>query len=102
MNFDTLLSRLSFFRYGPRLEPVRDWFMLLGVLGALVSVSVLWNIWLFVGVAEGDTIGNAPYEAPSLSGASADAVRRIFDVRSEEQKRYENEYRFVDPSRPGG
>lgn len=91
-------SLLKKFSYGPRVRPARDWFVLLSITIILLIVSVLWNLWLLKSVERGGTIGNeAP--PPAFDAAPIEAVRTLFQSRSEEEARFRQEYRFVDPSR---
>ena len=89
---------LKRFSYGQRIRPARDWFALLSVAIVLLIASVLWNLWLLKSVERGGTIGNeAP--PPAFDAAPIESVRALFEARSEEERRYRQEYRFVDPSR---
>ncbi|HRH55348.1 MAG TPA: hypothetical protein PK609_00585 [Candidatus Paceibacterota bacterium] len=90
-----LLKRLS---YGDRLHPSRDWFVLLATATVLIALSVAWNFWLLKSVEEGGTIGQE--EAPErFDAAPIESIRSIFETRKNEELKYRQEYRFVDPSR---
>jgi len=83
------------------MHPARDWFMLLAAALILVLASVVWNVWLLTKVERGETIGTqAPVQG--FEAAPIDSVRAIFEKRKAEELRYRQEYRFVDPSLPGG
>ena len=84
------------FKYGLRLRPVRDWLVLLAFCLLLLLVSVGWNLWLFSEVTQGKQIGTAT-STPAVE-IKLDQVQTLFGERAQERARYENEYRFVDPS----
>ena len=92
---DAFLKRFS---YGATLRPARDWFLMLLVSALLFAGSVGWNVWLFRSVEQGAVIGESSTGRTGLDERSVEPVRRVFESRQEEQKRYRNEYRFVDPS----
>ena len=94
-NSDAFFKRFS---YGASLRPARDWFLVLVVAVLLVAGSVGWNVWLFQGVERGAVIGESSAGRTGLDERSIESVRRVFESRQEEQNRYRNEYRFVDPS----
>ena len=96
------IQTLTSWKYGDRLRPVRDWFIILAVVGAIFLISIIWNSWLFLSVIGGDTIGSASPPPPSLSTGSVESVYEVFEARAEEAQKYRTEYRFVDPSRSGG
>ena len=85
-------------RYGERIRPIRDWLVVLGVSVALLVASAVWNTWIFIDVVQGEVIGSAESPADTPNG-SIEAVQKLFDARGVEKARYENEHRFVDPSR---
>ncbi len=90
-----VLAKLS---YGSRIHAARDWFALLSVVIALLILSVLWNLWLLKGVEQGAVIGTAT-STPAFDAAPIESARALFQARSEEERKYRQEYRFVDPSR---
>lgn len=95
LNIGPLLKRFS---YGTRMHPARDWFYLLCAATVLVAVSIAWNVWLLRSVQQGGTIGNET--APEAFDASSiESVRAVFEARKDEEWKYRQEYRFVDPSR---
>ncbi|KND51565.1 MAG: hypothetical protein AB202_03285 [Parcubacteria bacterium C7867-007] len=83
-------------KYGERLNPSRDWLILVMVFVLLLLGSLGWNIWLFDRVTNGDAIGNATAPAP-LNPASIDSVNALFEARAVKETDYKNS-RFVDPS----
>jgi hypothetical protein len=93
-SFSSLLSR---FTYGRRLKPYRDWFVLITLFFVCLIGSFVWNLWLFSKVTNGQAIGNTPPEPPQHA-VNLDGVKAMFDARAAERTRYENQYRFVDPS----
>jgi hypothetical protein len=94
-DINAILTKVS---YGDRARPVRDWFVLLAVMAVLVGLSVGWNVWLLRNMEKGGTIGT-PETPSAFDTAPIESVRAVFESRAEEEARYENEYRFVDPSR---
>ncbi len=97
MPFDmgSLLKKVS---YGPRIRPTRDWLAILSVAGTLVVASIGWNLWLLRSVGQGGVIGNQSPPA-AFDETPIESVRAVFESRAEEEARYADEYRFVDPSR---
>lgn len=97
-NLAPLFKKLTrFFNYGERINPTRDWFLLLGVTGIVLCVSVAWNIWLFSRVTSGEAIGTAT-STPTVSNVKLDSIQTLFSSRSAERARYTSTYRLVDPS----
>jgi hypothetical protein len=90
-----MLKRI--FKYGDRINPTRDWFLLLGVTGIVLCISVAWNIWLFSRVTAGEAIGTAT-STPASTNLQLDSIQSLFSTRSAERARYTSTYRFVDPS----
>lgn len=86
------------FSYGTHTEPARDWFYVLLAASVLVALSIAWNIWLLRSVEAGGTIGDESAVVESFDESSIESVRTLFRAREEEQLRYRQEYRFVDPS----
>jgi hypothetical protein len=65
----------------------------------LVTLSLCWNVWLLWRAGQGAGIReNGEVQGP----ASVSSVRALFEVRAQEERRYRQEYRFVDPSRSCG
>jgi|GEM_PF-1527582 len=94
------LSFLSKLSYGKRLQPARDWFVLVSLallaLGALAVVSV----WMYLEGARPTGEGEVPTLTPAFSVDALDKTEALFEKRAEERSRYEAEYLFVDPSLP--
>jgi hypothetical protein len=96
----SILSKLSglmhIFRYGDRLHPARDWFILLGLAALVLIASFTWHALLFVHVTNGEAIGTATSTA-SLNPTSIDSVTTLFEKRAQAETMYKNGH-FVDPS----
>lgn len=84
------------FRYGDRLQPVRDWFVLVTIGVILLLMSLAWNTWLFSRVTNGEAIGTAT-STPALTTTSIDSVTALFQKRADIETQYKNGH-FVDPS----
>jgi len=89
---------LQKFSYGNQVHPARDWFYLLMAMTLLIAVSIGWNVWLLRSVEQGGTIGDENVQIESFDEAPIESVRAVFEERRNEQLRYRQEYRFVDPS----
>jgi hypothetical protein len=98
LSLKSVSGKMHVFSYGEKLRPQRDWFVLLVVAGVLLAISVAWNLWLFSRVTNGELIGDQQAQTP-VHGAKLDAMNALFERRAQEETRYLNEYRFVDPSR---
>ncbi len=83
-----------------RLDPERDWLMLLIVSAIALVGIVVWNVWAFETVANGGVIGAAATStAPVFSRSSLDAIHAIFQNRAAEEGKYvSGVYSFTDPS----
>jgi hypothetical protein len=86
----------KYLKYGERVRPARDWYILLVIFSVMLGVSVAWNLWLFGQVTQGEVIGNT-VTAPSAE-IQLTEVKTLFDQRATERSRYTSQYRFVDPS----
>ena len=93
----TLLSRLS---YGSRLNPARDWGVLLSLTALVLVLIIGWNVWAFQTVVNGGVLGGAVASSPPvISQTSIDALRTLFSDRAAEEMNYAaGIYRFTDPS----
>lgn len=83
-----------------RLDPVRDWLILLTIsILAFVGI-VVWNIWAFDTVARGGVIGTTATSTPPVfNSSSLEAVNEIFSKRATEEAKYvTGVYRYADPS----
>lgn len=95
--FSTLLKRIKFLN---RLDPARDWIVLL-IISILVLVCiVVWNAWAFDMIANGGTIGSsATSTQPVLKSATIGDVHSIFEKRAAEEVNYmSGVYQYADPS----
>lgn len=90
--------RLARFRYGSQPRPARDWLVLLGAFLFLFVATIGYNLWLFTRVTNGGSLDAAPAAFETRTVDIRPALE-VFEARVEEQERYLNEYRFVDPSR---
>jgi hypothetical protein len=93
-------SLLKHARSGARLDPVRDWLVLLIVSTITLAGIIVWNVWAFDTVASGGTIGAPATRAPAVFGrTSLEAIRAIFEKRAAEEAKYRTGvYGFTDPS----
>jgi hypothetical protein len=90
---------LSFFRYGTRLRPMRDWLVIIILAIVLFVLSIAWNTILFLRLTRGE-FSSTPASAPDTTLTdSIEKTTTIFKNRAMESERYKNEYHFVDPSR---
>ena len=93
----SLLKRL---RSMTRIDPSRDWLIMLVLSAFVLAGSIVWNVWTFNTVANGGSIG-APADktSPIFSRSSLDAIRAIFAQRAAEEAKYETGvYQYTDPS----
>lgn len=102
MNLSHLMSSLPrAIAYGERIRPARDWFVLLVGASLLVVVSVVWNVFLLIRIERGEAIDGSVPAASAFDSKPIEAVQEVFLKRAEEERRFRQEYRFVDPSRSG-
>ena len=85
--------------YGEDIRPVRDWLILLCGVAVLLIASVLWNVWAYTRVVNGEMIGSATAPAPIVDTNAIDAVQNVFQSRAAEEVNYKGAYHFVDPSK---
>ncbi|MBU1292444.1 hypothetical protein KJ819_00045 [Patescibacteria group bacterium] len=95
LNTKALLKHLS---YGEHIRPARDWFTLLSVAVFLSACSLAWNLWLLHTVKSGGVIGSETVDA-TFDTRPIESVQGVFEERRNEELRFTQEYRFVDPSR---
>ena len=98
MNYFTRLFQKRI-KTASRIDPERDWLVL--VIGAVLALSciVVWNVWAFDSVANGGTLGAQATTTPIFSQASLDRIHAIFSSRAEEERKYvSGAYHFADPS----
>ena len=83
-----------------RIDPARDWIILLLLSVMAIMGIIVWNAWAFDTVASGGTIGTPATSTPALfDRSSLDVVHAIFTDRAvEEQKYASSTYQFADPS----
>ena len=84
-----------------RLDPARDWLMLVMLSAIALTGIIVWNMWAFDTVATGGIIGGrTATSTPLFSSESVNAIHTIFKDRADEEAKYETgTYRFADPSR---
>ncbi len=82
-----------------RLNPSRDWMMVLASGLVLIFASVLWNVWFFFAVLTEEKTIQAPAPQQEVDASSFEKAQELFKKKEAEEARYRNEYRFVDPSR---
>lgn len=85
--------------YGERLNPVRDWLILLLVAAALLVVSAVMNVFMYIGVRNAPSHTPMVSDQPAIDAKSVAAVEAIFQKRAAEEGNYEHVYQFVDPSK---
>ena len=91
------LSNASRPTLGP--NPVRDWFILLGVMVAVLLASVGWNYYLYKAAEAGVLPGASQSATPALDPALGGKVDAVFSARASEMTQYENgAHAFIDPS----
>jgi len=96
----TLAAHLSRLSYGSRLDPARDWSILLTLAGLVLVLILVWNAWAFNTVVNGGVLDPRATTSPSaFSQASLDTIRTLFSERAGEDAKYQDgTYRFADPS----
>jgi len=99
-NFNIISSFVSRARSSARLDPARDWIIMLIISLIVLTGVVIWNAWAFDTVAGGGTIGLATTSlVPTFNQSSLDAIRTVFANRAAEEEKYvTGVYRFSDPS----
>ncbi|MCX6790553.1 MAG: hypothetical protein NTV60_03470 [Candidatus Kaiserbacteria bacterium] len=92
-----LLKQMKFLN---RLDPERDWILLLIISVILLTSIVVWNAWTFDMIAKGGVIGSsATSTAPTLEQTSFEDIHAVFDKRAIEESNYTSGvYQYVDPS----
>jgi len=99
--FIPISSFIKRLRYGARLDPARDWLVVLIFFSIAFLGIVVWNVWAFDTVAGGGVIGTpAPSATATFDRTSLEAIRTIFESRADEEAKYvTGVYRYADPSR---
>jgi len=95
----SVLARLRTLRYGNRPQPQRDWFLLIVISAILFAGGAAWSYWVFLQANQVEAPAAASDSAAGLNPASIDTVNAVFQKRATERAHYQNDYRFVDPSR---
>lgn len=96
MNFPKLTLTLP--GYGSRIDPVRDWLIVIIVAGLLLLGTLALHTWLFLEITRVD---QSPRMEPAAADTSAELLqqtRQVFTERAQEALRYRS-FEFVDPSR---
>ena len=88
-------------KYGEGIHPVRDWLYLLTFAFVLLIVGVGWNVWIFVQLENGKTVGPAPAVQVSATTTSVANVQQVFQKRATQEAAYQNTLHFSDPSLAG-
>jgi hypothetical protein len=65
----------------------------------LVGVSIGWSVWTYLSLTRTPVVIEKEVALPAFDTSAVDAVKKVYEVRGEEARRYEDTYRFVDPSR---
>ena len=81
-----------------RLNPSRDWIIILSCALVGMVVIMLWNMWFFFAVLNQEAVLPATTQTKNVDTSSIEKVRTTFEVRALEEARYRSEYRFIDPS----
>lgn len=83
-----------------RLDPERDWTLLLVCATLSLLVIVGWNVWAFRTVVGGGTLGASQRPATFATTTSAlDTLPGLLSARAAEDAKYiDGAYRFSDPS----
>jgi hypothetical protein len=76
--------------------------VLVGIGFVLLLASVGWNIWLFVQLQNGQSIGSTTTSQQNpATTISVTGVQNVFKQRATQESNYQKNYHFVDPSVPG-
>ncbi len=87
------------FRYGDRIHPLRDWWVVISVALVLLVASAGWSYWLFELTSNGQVVNGPAAPVVQSNANSLDVVRMVFTTRTNEEGHYLHDYTFVDPSR---
>jgi hypothetical protein len=98
---NSLFSVFKIFRYGDRLKPNRDWFILLTLTALCLVASVCWNIFLFSQLENGKSVGNVTVPNHTAATSSISGVQTVFQKRAAQESNYQHAYTFIDPSLGG-
>ncbi len=96
-SFKTYVKRLL---SSVRLDPARDWLVLVTLSAIVLAGIIVWNVWTFDTVATGGVIGGqTTTSSPLFNQSSINSIRTIFENRADEEAKYQTgTYRFSDPS----
>ncbi|HVW71541.1 MAG TPA: hypothetical protein VHB93_00090 [Candidatus Paceibacterota bacterium] len=90
---------LSTFSYGERLNPLRDWLLLLVIAAVLFLASIATNVLIYEGVKSGVAQSSLTSAVPEVDASAITNVEAVFTQRATEMQNYEKVYQFVDPSK---
>ena len=96
--FKSFQSKLHTRSKGSGPEPARDWLIIVTTALVLLLLSAGWSYWSSLSPNNTGT-PEVKQSTDILKTNSIDAVKAIFDKRTAERARYQNEYHFIDPSR---
>lgn len=103
MNFLTrLIAYVRTFRlsYGERLQPHRDWLLVLSLSLLALVISGMWNIWYFLSITQQELLQEVQEENQGILDRSVlEEERATLMEHAQEAERYRQEYRFNDPAR---
>ncbi len=97
--FPSLHTVKELFKVRTHTHPARDWFVLLGLTALLIGLSIGWNVWRYLSVTSTPATESETVAIPEFDTSAVDAVEKVFEERAAEARRYQDTYRFVDPSR---
>ncbi len=82
-----------------RLDPVRNWLVLLAIaLVGFINIIAL-NVWTFNRIANGHILNASSAETQATTTTpSFEEIENIIMSREEEVKKYQTNYKFRDPS----
>ena len=83
-----------------RIDPVRDWYVLIAVAAILLIGIISWNVRPIDTATGAGVAGELTTSAPEeFNLASLDTIHAIFSNRATERMKYKTgKYRFADPS----
>lgn len=83
-----------------RLDPERDWIVLLIVSIIVLTGIVVWNAWAFDTIAKGKILGpTASTTVTTFKQSSFGEIHTIFEERVKEEVNYTSGvYQYIDPS----
>jgi hypothetical protein len=85
-------------------HPTRDWLVLLGCAALVLVGMVVWSVWTFQRVVDGEVIDAravAPMTQDDRVPSLLDRVRALYELRAAEAQKYgTGVYPYADPSQP--